>query len=126
MARTPLLERPPVAPTPARPEPPTGPRYDWLYGAIIGIVAIAAMLIFAFATRVSEVPLTPEEPVPEPPVVQPAPQPAPEPAPEPQPAPAIQSTGRIADVGTTLWREIVVPGDGVGWVNAAFLTETSP
>ena len=36
----------------------------------------------------------------------------------------LESTGRIADVGPALWREIVVPGDGVGWVNAAFLTET--
>ena len=36
----------------------------------------------------------------------------------------LESTGRIADVGTALWREIVVPGDGAGWVNAAFLTET--
>lgn len=38
----------------------------------------------------------------------------------------LESTGRIADVGTALWREVVVPGDGVGWVNAAFLTETAP
>ena len=36
----------------------------------------------------------------------------------------LESTGRIADVGPALWREIVVPGDGTGWVNAAFLTET--
>jgi uncharacterized protein YgiM (DUF1202 family) len=38
----------------------------------------------------------------------------------------LESTGRIADVGNQLWREIVVPGDGVGWVNAAYLTETAP
>ena len=25
-----------------------------------------------------------------------------------------------------LWREIVVPGDGTGWVNAGYLTETAP
>jgi hypothetical protein len=38
----------------------------------------------------------------------------------------LESTGRIADVGDQLWREVVVPGDGVGWVNAAYLTETAP
>ncbi len=37
----------------------------------------------------------------------------------------LESTGRIAYVGDALWREIVVPGDGVGWVNAAYLTETA-
>ena len=36
----------------------------------------------------------------------------------------LESTGRIADVGPALWREIVVPGDGTGWVNAAYLDET--
>lgn len=35
-----------------------------------------------------------------------------------------ESTGRIAHVGEQLWREVIVPGDGVGWVNAAYLTET--
>lgn len=35
-----------------------------------------------------------------------------------------ESTGRIAHVGDQLWREIVVPGDGTGWVNAAFLAQT--
>ena len=34
----------------------------------------------------------------------------------------LESTGRIADVGDQLWREIIVPGDGAGWVNAAYLT----
>lgn len=36
------------------------------------------------------------------------------------------STGRIARVDGALWREIVVPGDGTGWVNAGYLAETSP
>jgi hypothetical protein len=36
----------------------------------------------------------------------------------------LESTGRIASVGDQLWREIIVPGDGAGWVNAAYLTET--
>jgi hypothetical protein len=36
----------------------------------------------------------------------------------------LESTGRIARVGDQLWREIIVPGDGAGWVNAAYLTET--
>ncbi len=35
-----------------------------------------------------------------------------------------ESTGRIAHVGDQLWREVIVPGDGVGWVSAAYLTET--
>jgi hypothetical protein len=38
----------------------------------------------------------------------------------------LESTGRIARVDGALWREIVVPGDGVGWVNARYLTETAP
>jgi uncharacterized protein YgiM (DUF1202 family) len=38
----------------------------------------------------------------------------------------LESTGRIAYVGDSLWREIVVPGDGTGWVNAAYLAETAP
>jgi hypothetical protein len=42
----------------------------------------------------------------------------------PPDAAEFESTGRIADVGTALWREIIVPGDGVGWVNAALLVET--
>jgi hypothetical protein len=42
----------------------------------------------------------------------------------PPDAAEFESTGRIADVGPSLWREIIVPGDGVGWVNARFLTET--
>lgn len=37
----------------------------------------------------------------------------------------LESTGRIATVGEQLWREVVVPGDGVGWVAARYLTETS-
>lgn len=37
----------------------------------------------------------------------------------------LESTGRIAHVGEQLWREVVVPGDGVGWVSAAYLTETT-
>jgi hypothetical protein len=36
----------------------------------------------------------------------------------------LESTGRIARVSEQLWREIIVPGDGAGWVNAAYLTET--
>ncbi len=35
-----------------------------------------------------------------------------------------ESTGRIATVDGALWREIVVPGDGVGWVPAEHLTQT--
>jgi hypothetical protein len=35
-----------------------------------------------------------------------------------------ESTGRIAYVGQQLWREVIVPGDGVGWVSGAYLTET--
>ncbi|HSK90588.1 MAG TPA: SH3 domain-containing protein [Euzebyales bacterium] len=38
----------------------------------------------------------------------------------------LESTGRIARVDGALWREIVVPGDGTGWVNAGYLAETSP
>ena len=38
----------------------------------------------------------------------------------------LESTGRIARVDGALWREIVVPGDGTGWVNARYLAETSP
>lgn len=38
----------------------------------------------------------------------------------------LESTGRIAYVGDQLWREVVVPGDGVGWVSATYLTETTP
>ena len=38
----------------------------------------------------------------------------------------LESTGRIARVDGVLWREIVVPGDGTGWVNARYLAETSP
>ena len=38
----------------------------------------------------------------------------------------LESTGRIAQVDGALWREIIVPGDGTGWVNAAYLAETSP
>jgi hypothetical protein len=36
----------------------------------------------------------------------------------------LESTGRVAHVSDRLWREIIVPGDGAGWVNAAYLTET--
>ena len=36
----------------------------------------------------------------------------------------LESTGRIAQVDGVLWREIVVPGDGAGWVNARYLAET--
>lgn len=36
----------------------------------------------------------------------------------------LESTGRIAHVDGALWREIVVPGDGAGWVNAGYLAET--
>jgi hypothetical protein len=36
----------------------------------------------------------------------------------------LESTGRIARVDGALWREIVVPGDGTGWVNAGYLAET--
>lgn len=36
-----------------------------------------------------------------------------------------ESTGRIAQVGDQRWREIIVPNDGVGWVDASYLTETS-
>ena len=36
----------------------------------------------------------------------------------------LESTGRIAHVDGVLWREIVVPGDGTGWVNARYLAET--
>jgi hypothetical protein len=42
----------------------------------------------------------------------------------PHNAAELESTGRIAHIGDQLWREMVVPGDGAGWVNAAFLTET--
>lgn len=38
----------------------------------------------------------------------------------------LESTGRIARVDGALWREIVVPGDRTGWVNARYLAETSP
>lgn len=38
----------------------------------------------------------------------------------------LESTGRIARVDGMLWREIVVPGDATGWVNARYLTETRP
>lgn len=38
----------------------------------------------------------------------------------------LESTGRIAEVDGALWREIVEPGDGAGWVNARYLAETSP
>ncbi|HEX6256035.1 MAG TPA: hypothetical protein VFZ70_09510, partial [Euzebyales bacterium] len=38
----------------------------------------------------------------------------------------LESTGRIAQVDGVLWREIVLPGDGTGWVNASYLAETSP
>jgi chorismate-pyruvate lyase len=38
----------------------------------------------------------------------------------------LESTGRIAQVDGVLWREIVVPGDGAGWVHAGYLTETAP
>lgn len=38
----------------------------------------------------------------------------------------LESTRRIARVDGALWREIVVPGDGTGWVNARYLAETSP
>jgi chorismate-pyruvate lyase len=38
----------------------------------------------------------------------------------------LESTGRIARVDGALWREIIVPGDGAGWVSARFLTETAP
>jgi hypothetical protein len=38
----------------------------------------------------------------------------------------LESTGRIAHVDGVLWREIVVPGDGTGWVHAGYLTETAP
>lgn len=38
----------------------------------------------------------------------------------------LESTGRIADVGDQRWREIIVPADGVGWVNAAYLTGHQP
>ncbi len=37
-----------------------------------------------------------------------------------------ESTGRVADVGDQLWREIVVPGATTGWVNAAYLTGHQP
>lgn len=43
----------------------------------------------------------------------------------PHDAAELESTGRIAHVGDALWREVVVPGDGVGWVSASYLTETS-
>jgi peptidoglycan/xylan/chitin deacetylase (PgdA/CDA1 family) len=38
----------------------------------------------------------------------------------------VESTGRIADVGDQLWREVIVPGDGAGWVNATYLTGHQP
>ncbi len=38
----------------------------------------------------------------------------------------LESTGRVARVDGVLWREIVVPGDGTGWVNAGYVTETAP
>jgi uncharacterized protein YgiM (DUF1202 family) len=38
----------------------------------------------------------------------------------------LESTGRIARVAGALWREIIVPGDGTGWVSAQYLTETAP
>jgi peptidoglycan/xylan/chitin deacetylase (PgdA/CDA1 family) len=38
----------------------------------------------------------------------------------------LESTGRIADVGDQLWRELLVPGDASGWVNAAYLTGHQP
>lgn len=38
----------------------------------------------------------------------------------------LESTGRIATVEESLWREIKVPGATTGWVNAAFVTETVP
>ncbi|HUH06449.1 MAG TPA: SH3 domain-containing protein [Egibacteraceae bacterium] len=38
----------------------------------------------------------------------------------------LESTGRIARVDGSLWREIVVPGATTGWVNARYLTEHSP
>jgi hypothetical protein len=38
----------------------------------------------------------------------------------------LESTGRIARVDGALWRELLVPGDGTGWVNARYLTETAP
>ena len=37
----------------------------------------------------------------------------------------LESTGRVAHLSTALWREIVIPGNGTGWVNAAFLTESA-
>ena len=44
----------------------------------------------------------------------------------PPTAAELESTGRIARVDEVLWREIVIPGDATGWVNAHFLTETAP
>jgi uncharacterized protein YgiM (DUF1202 family) len=38
----------------------------------------------------------------------------------------LESTGRVGRVDGVLWREIVVPGDGAGWVHAGYLTETAP
>jgi hypothetical protein len=38
----------------------------------------------------------------------------------------LESTGRIAISGQTLWREIKVPGATTGWVPASSLTETRP
>jgi hypothetical protein len=38
----------------------------------------------------------------------------------------LESTGRVGRVDGVLWREIVVPGDGTGWVHAGYLTETVP
>jgi peptidoglycan/xylan/chitin deacetylase (PgdA/CDA1 family) len=41
-------------------------------------------------------------------------------------AAGFESTGRIADVGLQLWREVVVPDASIGWVNAAYLTSHRP
>lgn len=41
-------------------------------------------------------------------------------------AAGVESTGRIADVGGQLWREISVPGATTGWVNARYLTGHQP
>ena len=38
-------------------------------------------------------------------------------------AAGVESTGRVADVGVQLWREIRVPGATTGWVNARYLAD---
>lgn len=110
MAGSDTLRRP--APTPVPPDYPRTPLSgaDFIYGALLLVLLTVAAVGVASMAGVFEDDTVGTNP----------------PVEEPAETVELESTGRIADVGTALWRKVVVPGDGVGWVNAAFLTETAP